>query len=152
MGNKGAKYQCLREKCNDMSNIIFEIKLEIANVSKRAELVKDLLDKLRECRNEIDDLLKMNLNNTTNENLRQIKKILSANDFTDLKLNLSLDDLKIKLNNALDSLNTVCDAIDRVEEINSFAAKLKSFMSDIGSFLTTGVVMVGHVAMKAIKP
>jgi len=153
MGNKSAKFKSLRDKCDTMSDIIFDIKLEIQNKTKRNELIGVLIATLKECRREVNELLNKNLNTATNINLREIKIALGTNDFTDLNLDdISVDDLKRKLNGAEQSLQDVCNAIDTVEEINSLTNKLKSFMEHFGSMFVMGVSMIGNVALKAIKP
>ena len=80
-----------------MSNLIFEIKLEINNDEERKNLIDELIRTLKKCRIEVDSLLKLNLGKKTNFNLIEIKSALGTNDFTDMKQDISADDLKSKL-------------------------------------------------------
>ena len=151
MGSSSSKFESLREKCNTIWNTLVDIKINIDKVNERTNLVRNLITQIKACRNEVDSLLKQNLNTQTNQNLRDIKEILGSDDFIDLNQSLPIGEIKVLLNSAIAHIKEVSNAIDEITTMNSFVAKLKSLWSVFGSFLSSGMGMIGGIAMKAIK-
>jgi hypothetical protein len=151
MGSSAARFETLRNKCNTISNTLFEMKVNLHDTYKRKHLVRNLITQIRACRDEVDRLLKENLNAETNQNLRGIKETLSGDDFIDLNESLDVKDMKELLSSAITHINEVANAIDEITSINSFMNKLKSLWSVFGSFLSRSIGMIGTVAIKAIK-
>jgi len=151
MGSSAARFETLRDKCNTISNTLFEMKVNLHDTYRRKHLVRDLITQIRACRDEVDRLLRENFNAETNQNLRDIKETLCSDDFIDLNESLDVSEMKVLLNSAIHHINEVSNAIDQITSINSFMNKLKSLWSVFGSFLSKSIGMIGAGAMKAIK-
>jgi hypothetical protein len=151
MGSNSGRFENLRDKCNTISNTLFEMKVHIHDTYKRKYLVRDLITQIRACRDEVDRLLRENFNAETNQNLRDIKETLCSDDFIDLNESLDVSEMKVLLNSAITHIKEVSNCIDQITSINSLMNKLKSLWSVFGSFLGKSIGMISTVAMKAIK-